>query len=63
MNVVLTQSGLKKALDSKLKKTSNMTDEQWEELDEKALSALQLCLSKDVLREVIHKTSVLSLYG
>ncbi|KAG6499814.1 hypothetical protein ZIOFF_039606 [Zingiber officinale] len=39
-----------------------MTDEQWEELDEKALSAIQLCLTHEVLREVIHETTAAGLW-
>ena len=39
-----------------------MTDEQWQELDEKALSAIQLCLTKEVLREVIHEETASGLW-
>jgi len=39
-----------------------MTDDQWEELDEKALSSIQLCLSKEVLREVVNETTVAKLW-
>jgi hypothetical protein len=35
---------------------ADMTDDKWKNLDEKALSALQLSLSPDVLREVIVRT-------
>ena len=62
MKAVLTQNGLKKALDGKSKKPINMTDEQWDELDEKALSAIQLCLSKEVLREVANETTAAALW-
>ena len=41
---ILTQNGLNKALSSKTKKPATMTDKQWEELDEKTLSTIQLCL-------------------
>ena len=34
-----------------------MTNEQWEELDEKALSAVQLCLAPYLLHEVLDKTT------
>lgn len=63
MKAVLVQSGLKKALDGKAKKPESMTDEQWEELDEKALSTNQLCLTKEVLREVIHEETTAELWS
>uniref|UniRef100_A0A7C9DXJ7 Uncharacterized protein n=1 Tax=Opuntia streptacantha TaxID=393608 RepID=A0A7C9DXJ7_OPUST len=53
MMAVLIQHGLKKALGGMSSMPVTMTDEQWNELDEKALSAIQLCLSKEVLQEVI----------
>ncbi|KAL6538567.1 hypothetical protein OROGR_012555 [Orobanche gracilis] len=62
MRVVLIQGGLKKALDGKSKKPDTMTDEQWDVLDEKALSSIQLCLSKEVLREVAKEKNVAALW-
>ena len=62
MKAVLTQNGLKKALDEKSKKPASMTDEQWDEFDEKALSAIQLYLSKEVLREAANETTVAALW-
>ena len=62
MRAVLTQNGLKKALDGKSKKPASMTDDQWDKLDEKALSSIQLCLSKEVLREVVNETTVAGLW-
>ena len=58
MMAVLTQNGLKKALGGKTKKPTTMIDEQWEELDKKALSTIQLCLATHVLREVLDKTTM-----
>jgi hypothetical protein len=40
-----------------------MTDDKWEDLDEKALSALQLSLSPDVLREVMNAKSATELWN
>ncbi|KAL8137092.1 hypothetical protein V2J09_003093 [Rumex salicifolius] len=57
MRAVLTQHGLKKALEGKAKVLPIMTEEQWTELDERALSSIQLCLTREVLREVIHEAS------
>jgi hypothetical protein len=39
-----------------------MTDDKWEYLDEKALSALQLSLSPEVLREVTNAKSAAKLW-
>lgn len=62
MMAILTQYGLKKALGDKAKKSASMTDEQWEELDEKALSAIQLCLAAHVLLEVLEKATMADLW-
>ena len=62
MRAVLTQSGLKKALDGIENKPASMTNEQWEELDEKALSSIQLSLSKEVLCEVANETTTAELW-
>ena len=40
-----------------------MTDEQWEEMEETALSIIQLCLSQEVLREVINEKSAASIWS
>ncbi|GKD09038.1 kinase-like domain, phloem protein 2-like protein [Tanacetum coccineum] len=62
IEVVINQ--LKKALDSHKKalrgishKPQSMSDEDWLELDEKALATIQLFLTREVLREVIHETT------
>ncbi|MFQ6671635.1 hypothetical protein Gotur_036112, partial [Gossypium turneri] len=48
--------GLKKVVTGK--KPENLNKTEWEELDEKALSAIQLCLANTVLQEVLmEKTS------
>jgi len=44
MKVILTHSGLKKALTGKSNKSDSMNDEQRQELDENALSSIQLSL-------------------
>ncbi|KAK9715446.1 hypothetical protein RND81_06G165800 [Saponaria officinalis] len=61
MQAVLIQNGLKKAFDGKSKKPATMEDEQWDEIDEKALSVIQLCLSREVLREVIKEKTAESI--
>ncbi|KAG8483965.1 hypothetical protein CXB51_023199 [Gossypium anomalum] len=56
MMAILVQSGLKKVVIRK--KPENLNKTEWEELDEKALSAIQLCLANMVLQGVlIEKTS------
>ena len=62
MIVILIQHGMKKALGGKSSKPVTMTNEQWNELDEKALSAIQLCFSEDILREVIKEETTSSLW-
>ncbi|KAG8488563.1 hypothetical protein CXB51_016262 [Gossypium anomalum] len=56
MMAILVQSGLKKVVIGK--KLENLNKTEWEELDEKALPAIQLCLANTVLQEVLmEKTS------
>ncbi|KAG8491520.1 hypothetical protein CXB51_014863 [Gossypium anomalum] len=56
MMAILVQSGLKKVITGK--KPKNLNKIEWEELDEKALPAIQLCLANTVLQEVLmEKTS------
>ena len=62
MRAVLTQYELKKALVGKAKKPSTMNDEQSNELDEKAVPAIQLCLSRELLREVINEDTAADLW-
>lgn len=60
---VLVQNGLKKALASKKKKKpATMTNEQWKELDEEALSTIQLSLALHVIREVLDKITTAELW-
>ena len=60
MNVILTQSGLKKALLRRKKKLQNMKKKTWQEVDEKALAAIQFCLVDEMLDEFsMKKTSSL----
>ena len=60
INAILTQSGLKKVLLRREKKPQDMKEETWQELNEKALTAIQLCLADEVLDEFsTEKTSSL----
>ena len=63
MLVVLTHNVLKKILAGKMTRPTTMTEEQWDEMDEKALSAIQLCLSREVLREVINEKTATDIWS
>jgi len=62
MNTILTQSGLKKALFGREKKSEDMKEETWQELDEKALTAIQLWLADEVLDEFSTEKTASSLW-
>ena len=62
MKAILVQSGCHKALEGVSKKSSGMPNDKWEEVDLKALSAIQLCLYNEVLRKVAKETTVVSLW-
>ncbi|MBA0696111.1 hypothetical protein Goari_002695, partial [Gossypium aridum] len=47
--VILVQTGLKKVITRK--KSENLDKTKWKELDEKALTTIQLCLLNKVLYE------------
>ncbi|KAJ0044526.1 hypothetical protein Pint_04271 [Pistacia integerrima] len=49
MMAVLTKEATKKALQEKAKKPKTMTDAEWEDMDEKALSSIQLALTSKYL--------------
>ncbi|GJV61523.1 retrovirus-related pol polyprotein from transposon TNT 1-94 [Tanacetum coccineum] len=51
MQAVLTHHGYKKALRGIAHKPQSMSDEDWLELDEKALATIQLFLTQEVLQE------------
>jgi hypothetical protein len=44
---LLVQQGLQKALACKTNKPTTITNEEWEDLNEKALSTICLCLAYD----------------
>ena len=57
MKAILIQNGVHKALDGKEKMPEGTSEARWEEMDAKALSAIQLCLSNEVLREVVKEVT------
>jgi len=49
------------SVEQKKKKRGSLTDYKWEELEEKTLSAIQLCLVPHVSREVLDKITIVDL--
>nr|GEY14218.1 retrovirus-related Pol polyprotein from transposon TNT 1-94 [Tanacetum cinerariifolium] len=62
MQAVLTHHGYKKAFRGIAHKPQSMSDEDLLELDEKALATIQLFLTREVLREIIHETTAAGLW-
>jgi len=62
MNVILTQSGSKKALLEKEEKSQDMKEETWQELNKKPLTAIQLYLTDKVLDEFSTEKTTSSLW-
>jgi hypothetical protein len=58
VNDLLVQQGLVKALYGKTKKPEKMTDEEWEELDMKAVSTIRLLLADEVMYDVMEETQL-----
>ena len=63
MRELLVQQGLQRAFDEKRKNPLTITDDEWEDLDAKALSTIRLCLANDVLFNIIGETSAASLWN
>jgi hypothetical protein len=57
------QQGLQKALAGKSKKPTTMTEWEWEYLDAKALSTIRLCLSDEVLFNIIGEDTTSGLWS
>ena len=62
MQDLLVQQGLQKALDGKINKLTSMTDEDWEDLDARALSTIFLCLRDEVLFNIAEEVTTTSLW-
>ena len=62
MLAVLTQNGLKKAVDGESRRPKSMMDEERLELNEKTLSTIQLCLMPHVLRELLDQTTTVEMW-
>jgi hypothetical protein len=55
MRDLLVQQGLQKALSGKSKKPTSMADDDWEDLDARALSTIHLCLADEVLFNIVEE--------
>jgi hypothetical protein len=59
---LLVQQSLVKALYGKTKKPEKMTDEEWEELDMKAVSTIRLLLADEVIYDVMEENSTAGIW-
>ena len=59
---LLVQQGLVKALYGKAKKPETMTDDEWKELDIKAVSTIQLCLADKLMYDVMDDVSTAAIW-
>eukprot|EP00253_Pinus_taeda_P015667 PITA_15667 len=53
MHDLLVQQGVAKALLGKNKRPPSMTEDEWDEMDDTALSEIRLCLADDVLFNIV----------
>ena len=59
---LLVQQGLVKALYGKARKPETMTDDEWEELDMKAVSTIRLCLADELMYDVLNDVSTAAMW-
>ena len=59
----LVQQGLQKTLAGKSKKPTVMTNEEWEDLDAKALSTICLCLADEVMFNMVGEDTISGLWS
>jgi hypothetical protein len=62
MHDLLMQQGVVKALLGKENKPTTITDEDWDEIDVRALSAIRLCLVDDVLFNIVAEKTTVGLW-
>jgi hypothetical protein len=62
MRDLLVQQGFQKTLAGKSKKPTAMTNEEWEDLDAKALSTIHLCLVDNVMFNIIGEDTTSGLW-
>ena len=61
VKALLVQQGLHKTLQGKKSKPASMSDKDWEELDLKKASTIQLCLADEVMYNVIDEDTATGL--
>jgi len=59
---LLVQHSVAKALLGKSKQPYNITDNEWAKMDERAISAIRLCLADDVLFNIVSETTTAGLW-
>ena len=62
MHDLLVQQDVVKALLGKAKQPATITDEDWDEIDVRALSAICLCLVDDVLFNIVAEKTIVGLW-
>jgi hypothetical protein len=62
MHDLLVQQGMVKDLLEKTKQPATITDDDWDEMDARALSAIRLCLVDDVLFNIVLKKTTVGLW-
>jgi hypothetical protein len=60
---LLVQQGLKKSLVGKSKKPTTMMEWEWEDLDEKSLSTIHLCLSDEIPFNIVREDTTSGLWS
>jgi hypothetical protein len=59
---LLVQQGLVKTFYGKMKKLEKMTEDEWEELEMRAVSTIRLCLVDEVMYHVMDKESPVGIW-
>ena len=62
MHDLLVQQGVVKALFRKSKQHLAMTDDEWSDINDRALSGIRLCLEDDVLFNIVLEKTVAGLW-
>ena len=63
MHDLLVQQGVAKAMLGKNKRPPSMTEDEWDEMDDRALSAIRLCLADDVLFNIVSEKTATGLWS
>jgi hypothetical protein len=63
MHDLLVQQGVVKALLGKENQPTSITDEDWDEMDARELSAIRLCLGDDVLFNIVTEKTAVGLWS